>query len=132
RVLAEDVERLLPEEPGIAGGGAVVAGEGREEPALGPPDVELRRRVAPEPADVVAPVRQAAQGGGEAAAERAGQVREGALGVARPVAGVALHPRRGAAGPHDRPPGAGPDRLERLPLVEERVGVVPLDPGEAV
>src|SRR5262249_46369460 len=82
--------------------------ERRQKSELRPAHEELRGRITPEAAHVVAPVGEAAHGRGEAAAQGVGEIDERALRVARPGARLALNPRRRARPPRRPPARAGP------------------------
>lgn len=67
------------------GGRAMEAGVGREQPIRDPAVVDLRRRVALEPADVVGRESETRQGEAQSASECFGHRLEGGLAVASPV-----------------------------------------------
>ena len=101
--VAEDAQGGLAVVPREAGAHAVQAREGGQQAELGPANVQVRRRLAVEAADVVTPEGVAAGAQTQASAQGRGQVLVRGVRIARPLRGVTLAARvRGSAPDHAR------------------------------
>ena len=107
------------------------AAERRQHPELRPADIQLDVGPAMEPPDVVAPKRVARQRDRKAGPQRRRQILPSRVGVARPLADMALAPGPSRAGPHNGlfDPGLSHHRGDEI-VVDQAVGVVQPKAGQ--
>ena len=129
-----DAQRLVAERPGLAGSQPVRPHQRRQGTELRPPHVQGGGQLGTEePADVVAPEPRCAHRVGQPATDRRLHPGDRRLGVATPLAGVALRTGPSTAAPDQRcPVGELADRVRDGTVVAQRVEVVGLVRRSAV